>query len=176
MSQCNEGRSVSRLERCITAVLRICQDIGIATIVVMMLVTVVHAVGRYVFAHPVPGLIEVSCFMLITAVFLVGGYTAMVKGHVTIGLIVDRFSERTQAIVDSFTYILCLVVAILALWQSFAHGIYIMESGVTSSILRIPRFPFIYVVGVGWGLFSLAILIHLVHFLPRVVKKWIRSS
>ena len=174
MSQSSEtsffsGRD-SRRERRIVDVLRIFQSIGMWLVVAMMMVTMVHAIGRYGFDRPIAGLSEISVSMLVTLVFLMGAYTAVVKGHISIGIIVDRFSARTQAIIDSVTYILCLVGAIVGLSQSIVRGIYTI-GGATSVVLAIPVFPFLFIVAFGWAIFGMVIVMHLIHFLPKAVKR-----
>lgn len=141
-----------------------------AFVVVMTLLTVVHAVGRYGFKEPIRGLMEMSCFMLIIIIFLSGAYTQVVKGHVSVGLIVDRFSKRTQAIIDSVTYIISLAVVIVAFWQSLVRGMNLIGSGYVTAALGIPHFPFPFVMAFGWAIFALAILMHLIHFLPRAFR------
>jgi len=58
---------------------------------------------------------------------LAGAYTMLVKGHISIGVLVDRFSERTQAIFDSVAYLICPGVAIVAVWQTLAQATYLIE-------------------------------------------------
>ena len=165
------SRQDSPWERRIADVLRVLGDVGMWFVVAMMALTVVHAIGRYLFNLPVPGLVELSSFMLVVVIFLTGAYTQVVKGHISIGLVIDRLSERTQAIIDSGTYILCLAVAIVAFWQSVARGIYILEAGYVSVVLGIPPFPFLFIVAFGWGILGLAILMHLIHFFLRAVRR-----
>ena len=98
-------------------------------------------------------------------------YTEVVKGHIAIGIAVDRLSERTQAIIDSVTYILSLALASMALWQSVVRGILIMEAGKVTAVLGITHFPFIYVLAFGWVILALAILAHLIHFIARAVRR-----
>ena len=172
MSQGNENISIPRGERCLSAVLKVCHYAGSAVIVAMMLLTVVHAIGRYGFNLPVPGIVELSSYMLVTSSFLLSGYTMIIKRHISIGLIVDRFSERTQTIIDSFTYIICLAVAIAGFWYTLTRGIFMMQVGKQASgILHIPYFPFIYIMAVGWAMFALATVTHLVHLLIKAVKR-----
>lgn len=133
--------------------------------------TVIHVIGRYVFSKPIVGQGELAILMLITAAFLIITPTQLVKGHTTIGLIVDRFSKKTQAIIDSFTYFLCLVMTALLFWQSIVRADYIMQAGRETTILGIPIFPVYYLVAFGWGLISLVILMQLIHFILALVKR-----
>ena len=158
-------------ERQIARVLLWFLYVGMAFLVIMMVLTVVHALGRYFLGQPIPGLVEMSSFMLVIIIFLAAAYTEVVKGHIVIGIAVDRLSERTQAIIDSITYVLSLVLASVALWQSVVRGILIMEVGKVTSVLAIPHFPFIYVLAFGWVILGLAILLHLIHFVARAVRR-----
>ncbi|OGO24931.1 MAG: hypothetical protein A2144_04485 [Chloroflexi bacterium RBG_16_50_9] len=171
MPQASSGKLLSRIEGHLAVILRGFQYAGMSLVLVMMFLTVVHSVGRYIFAMPVPGIIEMSSFMLVTMIFLSIAYTQIFKGHVVIGLIVDRFSERTQAIIDSFTYLIGLVVSILAIRQTFIESMHMVQAGDRSMILQIPAFPFYFVVALGWTLFSLAMLVQLIHFVLRMVRK-----
>ena len=152
-------------------VLRKIHYIGMGFALMMMLLTTVHAVGRYLLGLPVPGLVEMSSYMLVTMIFLTAPYTALRKGHIAIGVLVDRLSERRQAIIDIFIYLPCLVVSVLAAWQTFSRGFFIMQERQVSTILSIPNAPFIFVVGIGWSMFSVAILIHIITSISRAIKK-----
>lgn len=175
MAQTNGDSSLthqgSSLERHIVAVLRACLYVGMVFILIISVVTAFHVIGRYGFHKPVLGLIEISNYCLIVAVFLIGAYIMALKRHVTLGIIVDRFSERAQAIIDSVTYLLCLAFTIVVCWQTFLRAIYEVNSGASSEILRIPNSPFVIVVAIGWALLSIAIIINLVHSFTRMVKK-----
>jgi hypothetical protein len=46
-----------------------------------------------------------------------------------------------------------------------------MEEKQVSTILSIPNAPFILLVGAGWLLFSLAILVHIVKSVSRAIEK-----
>lgn len=171
MSQGEDKGFGSGIERIISPVLKALHYLGMIFALLMMLLTTVHAIGRYIFGLPVPGLVELSSYMLVAMIFLTAPYTEMVKGHIAIGVLVDRLSEKTQAIIDIFIYMLCLAVSVIAAWQTFVRGYFIMQERQVSTILSIPNAPFIFLVGIGWSMFSLAILIHLVNSISRAVKK-----
>ena len=105
-------------ERRTAKILRVLSYVGMVFVVAMMALTVVHATGRYVFNKPVLGVVEMSCFMLVLVIFFTGAYTMVLKGHIKVGVVVDRLPQRTQAIIDSITYILSLGFVVIALWQS----------------------------------------------------------
>jgi TRAP-type C4-dicarboxylate transport system permease small subunit len=153
-----------RLQKYITLVFRGLLYAGMFFVVAMMLITVVHGVGRYALDRPVPGLIDISSVMLVSSVALIIAYTQVVRGHVTIGTIVDRLSPKKQKIIDIFNYLVSIVMILILIWQSITRGIYLMDEGSASAILGIPDFPFLFVLALGWVLFGLAIIMHVVNF------------
>jgi TRAP-type C4-dicarboxylate transport system permease small subunit len=171
MSQSKSRWLLGNIERISEIVLKKIHYIGMVFALLMMLLTTVHAVGRYLLGLPVPGLVELSSYMLVTMIFLTAPYTALRKGHIAIGVLVDRLAERAQIIVDIFIYLLCLVVSVLAAWQTFSRGFYIMQERQVSTILSIPNAPFIFIVGIGWSMFSVAILIHIIHSISKAIEK-----
>lgn len=167
----DEVRWLFKLDRVLKAVGAICLYAGMAFITAIAVMTVVHVIMRYAFSKPIVGQAELAILMLITGAFLIITPTQLVKGHTTIGLIVDRFSKKTQTIIDSFTYFLCLAVTALLFWQSIVRADYVMQAGRETTILGIPLFPVYYVVAVGWGLISLVILTQLIRFILTLVKR-----
>ena len=162
---------LSWLEKVTERALKGIHYLGMAFVILMMLLTTIHAAGRYLFGLPVPGLVELSSYMLVTMIFLTAPYTAMVKGHIAIGVLVDRFSPRTQAVIDILIYTLCLAISVIAAWQTFIRGEYIMKEGQVSTILSIPNAPFVFLVAIGWVLFSFAVLILILNSIVKGVKK-----
>jgi TRAP-type C4-dicarboxylate transport system permease small subunit len=171
MSQRDNVEPVSRIEMYIINVLKVCQYIGVSCILLLMTITVINSIGRYGFSRPVLGVIEISDFLLLISAFLVGAYTMVTKSHVTIGIIVDRFSPRTQAIVDSFTYLFSLIMVCLAGWRSLVNGLYIMQQRQATDILHIPHFPFYMVVAFGWFILGIAILLQFIRYIGKAIRK-----
>lgn len=157
-------------ERRIASVLKVIAYVGMAAVLAMMIITVIHAGGRYAFNSPLRGNVEISSILLVFVIFFTGAYTQVAKRHVSIGLIVDRLSERTQAVIDSITYILCLAMAVVASWQAVVKGIDIMESGTLTAVLNISHFPLLFVIAFGWAIFGLAVLMQLIHSLPKAIR------
>jgi TRAP-type C4-dicarboxylate transport system permease small subunit len=141
---------------------------GMAVMFILMLLTVVHAVGRYAFNAPIEGLVELSCFMLVIIIFSTAAHTEVKKSHIVIGTIVDRFSEKTQAIIDSISYVLSLLLTLVAFWYTIEQGFYYIEEDYGSLILSIPHYPFVFFVAIGWITLAVAIVLRLINFLKTI--------
>lgn len=144
--------------------------IGAGVIALMMLLTVADVVGRGFLNKPVLGAYEISEFMLVIVVFISMASCQLLKGHITIDLVVDRLRKRTQNIIDSIMYFLFLIMFCVFTWQLF---VYAMEEtgGTVSGILDIPVFPFIYIASLGSALVSLVVFMHLIQFLAGAISE-----
>lgn len=165
------SKQVTKWQSYMETVLRKMLYFGMAFLIAMATITVVHSVGRYVFDKPIAGLVEMSDFMLVIVISLAGAYTMVMKGHISVGLVVDKLPERIQAVIGTVTYLLSLMFTGIAAWQAFVRGTYLLQEEQTSEILRIPHYPFLYLVGIGWTLFSLVILLQLINYIIKMVKK-----
>ena len=164
------SEQVASWERSIARLLRVVSYIGMVCVIVMMLLTVVHGVGRYVFETPIKGLVEMSQFLLVLVIFLLMPYTETKKNHLVIGLVVDRLSQRAQAIMNSIIYIFSLLLLVIVTYRAFERGVFQINTGQTSMFLRIPHWPFYFIVCLAWLLLMLAIAVNLIHFL-RAARK-----
>ncbi|MFX0202020.1 MAG: TRAP transporter small permease [Candidatus Hodarchaeota archaeon] len=104
-------------------------------------------------------------------IFLSIASTQAIKGHVVIGIIVDRFPKRIQSIIEFVTHSIGLVVSILAFKQSVEEGFFMMQMGDTSMVLQIPIYPFYFIVALGWILFSLTMIVQLVQLIFSLKDK-----
>jgi len=161
------ARAVRRLERYVSPIAEVMHKIGLAILLLMMFLTVGDVLGRYFFAMPIPGTFEVTNFMLALIVFLTLGYTLVRKGHISIDLIICRYSPRTQGIIDSITYLASLILFCLVIWQTVVHARRLYLGNNVSGILSWPIYPFVIVAAIGSLLFCLVLLIN---FLSSIVK------
>jgi len=151
----------------IADVIRICSYIGMGAIVTMMALTFFHSISRYAFEMPVPGMVEISKVLLVLAIFMIVAYCQVEKGHISVGLLIERLSVRKQAFVDCATYTICFVIGSIAVWRTVVKAIFVFEQNPVSSNLRIPDAPFVAIVAFGWAILTIAIFLHLRHMYLR---------
>ncbi len=73
---------------------------------IMMLILLYEVVLRYVFNEPTRWVHELTLYMFGSYFMLLGGYALYSRSHIVMDLLYSRWSPRTQAIVDVFTYLL----------------------------------------------------------------------
>jgi TRAP-type C4-dicarboxylate transport system permease small subunit len=132
--------------------------VGACFLIPLMLITAADVVGRDVFNHPIPGVIELSQYLLAVSILLGLAYTQQIKGHVGVSILISRLSMRAQLLVSLFGSLLGLFLFVLLAWQGLIVG---LEEKTVSDMLRVPQYPFRLLVAVAAFLTFLELLIDL---------------
>ena len=137
---------------------------GMWLVLPLMFLTVVDVISRDSFNKPIPGVFELSEYMLCVIILLGAAYTQQVKGHVSVDFLTSRFPLKARRTIEVLTTLLSLFIVTLVVWQGFVVGL--GETGV-SDMLRIPKAPFMALVGAGGMLLWLELLIGLIESIAR---------
>jgi TRAP-type C4-dicarboxylate transport system permease small subunit len=92
------------------------------------------------------------------------------QGHLKVDLVVMRFSNRVQAVFDSLTLSVGMIMVALIAWRSLMEGLAVRELNIISSLLKIPAFPFYYVVAAGSALLCLMMAGQLIQNINKAVN------
>ncbi len=133
--------------------------------VILTLVVVYDVVLRYFFARPTLWGLEMSCILLAYLTFLGGGYSFLHGGHVKVDFFYQKWTERTKATVDVFTYTLILAYCFVLVWQGGAVAWEAIHEGREStSAWAPPLWPSQIMVPIGGLLVGL-----------QALARWIRD-
>ncbi len=149
-------------------------SVGIGVLAVMMFLTGIDVILRYVFNRPIPGAFELQEFMMGIVVALGVGYCAYLKGHINVDVVIIRLPQRVQAFFNVFHYLVASCLFALVCWRTVAEGLALQARGVTSSVLLLPIFPFYCVVTFGSAMLCLAFFYNSLESLSMGVGKWNR--
>ena len=132
---------------------------GAALIALTLLATA--NVGLRIFRAPVSGTYEIVSFLgaVVTAGAL--GYTQKRKDHIVVDILSDRFPAPAKRVLDGVSHAVTLVLFSIVAWQTFAWGRRIMESGELSETLKVPYYPFVFAVSLGFAVLALTLLLDL---------------
>jgi len=158
------------LERWIYPVSKLMGRIASVILVLMMLLTVTDVFLRKVFSRSILGTVEVSEFLLLIVIFFTLADTEIFNGHVKVDLVMSRFGDRVQGIVDMVTQFICFLLCGLITWSTLVYSEQMRVSGEVSQDLWIPIYPFIYIVAMGCAILALTLLITFLKALMKVVK------
>lgn len=128
-------------------------------IIALMLMIGVDIVLR-MFGKSITGSVEIATMIVPVIVFLGVGYTALQEMHIRVDII-KRWPN-----LDRFTNLLCIVAIICVGYHCCVQAMQVKDLATSSTILQIPRWPFVLVTGFGMFMVSLAMLLN-------EIKAWI---
>jgi TRAP-type C4-dicarboxylate transport system permease small subunit len=138
-----------------------------------MLVLVIDVCLRSAFDIAVPGTIELVELLMVFLVFFSLAYTSLEKGHVSIGLIVDRFPQKVQTIFNiiasllgGFIWALICLQLLLRGWENI-NAVNPMHT----PRLLIPTYPFMFIAALGCFFLCLYFLINLIALVRSLFRK-----
>ena len=137
-----------------------CMAGSILSTLIMMVLTSVDALLRYLFNNPIIGVYEITeDYLLVALVFLALSYTYRKGRHVRVEAIAQFIPDRIMGPIDAVLRIAAFAFFLLvtiAGWQVFAHAVEIKEF--SSNILRYPLAPAYFLVVLGCALLCLRII------------------
>jgi len=98
-------------------------------------------------------------------------YLTFVKGHVAVGVLVDRLAPRKQAVFDIVTYAISLGITILITWAMVKLGLRNQGWGWHSGVLKVPLFYFDYMMAGSLALTCVVLAKDIAKAIITVVKK-----
>lgn len=148
----------------------------------LILVLAVSNIIMRTLGRPILGTYEGVTFLtsLLTAFSIV--FCALAGGHISVNLLVQRFSIKVQAIIDIVTGFIASILLFLTSWNfgKYAHIKYL--NGEVSETLRIPTYPFNYIISLClFFMFLIAInntISIVISYFPRkelIKKGWMRK-
>ena len=116
---------------------------------IVTLLIVVSAIGRYVFALPVPDAFDMSRFLIGAAVmwgFASVGYRG---SHIKVDLFAEMMPSRVRRIVDLFAWTVLFIFTVLLAWKMWDRVMSAFASGEATFDLRLPAWPMLALITAG---------------------------
>lgn len=159
---------MKKLEVFVTKASRLLDDIAGWGVVAVMFLVVVNILLRSFLNSPIQGIYEITGF--ITAVVIGFGlaWCAVQKSHIAIEFIVEKMPLKVQKAIHVVSGVLIMVFLMFISYRVFFHGFKVIASGEVSATARIPFYPFIFMVALG---FLMLFLVELVNLVKGVEQK-----
>lgn len=155
-------------KKLINLIAKVLLAVSAAVLTLMMLLTAVDVVMRYIFKLPIPGAFELAEYMMAFIVPFAIAYCAEQNGHVSVELFYNKFPKFLQNALQLFISLLTISFAGIMTWQNFLYIGETYGDHLASSVLLIPAWPFIIPVAIGMGIYSLVLLFKLFKSPPEV--------
>ena len=145
--------------------------IGAVVLLFMMALVAGNSLGRVFFNTPIKMTIEGAGLLGALLVSMAIVLAERKRANIYVGVLFDRFSERTKAIVESITLLLCLTAGVFFCWAAFdaAFDSFSMQERTIAS--RIPMVPLRFIWATGILVLCVYLAWHLIENIIKVVKK-----
>jgi TRAP-type C4-dicarboxylate transport system permease small subunit len=133
--------------------------LSVLSIFIMVGLTTVDVILRYVFNSPIIGAYEIMEFLLIGVAFLSFAYVQRIGGHVGLEFIVPKLPRKVALVIELIGCMLALGCLWTATWQSGSEAwTAILTGDYIGEIVKLPYWPPKSVVALGFGLFCLTLI------------------
>ncbi|WP_096199452.1 TRAP transporter small permease [Bacillus sp. FJAT-45350] len=137
----------------------------------MMLMITFDVLGRWLFNLPVRGTYDFTQSGLSMVIFLGLAYTHLLKEHITIDFLVEKFPEKVQHIMNSAINFFIAGVMSLVTVQLWNNSQRLLNSNTVTGDLNWPIYLFAILAAIGTGVFALTAAMNAIAYVQKVVKK-----
>jgi len=126
-----------------------------AILMVMMMITTVDVVSRYIFNYPLRSAFEVTELLLVILIFAGLPLVSHADEHVTMDFIDRMLPDAVRLALVRVVHVICAAVMFFLAWQIWLKAGKISTYGDTTDVIKIPIAPFVYFMSVMIGVTGL---------------------
>jgi tripartite ATP-independent transporter DctM subunit len=133
--------------------------IGVSFLFLMIAVTFVDVIMRYIFNRPFLGVVELTEVLMIVAIFMAIAHTQDRKAHIVIDLVTSKLTAKPRLVLEFITNLLGLGLFVILTWRITVQAIFFIgRNQMHSQLMPIPAAPFALIIGLGCACMGLLIL------------------
>jgi TRAP-type C4-dicarboxylate transport system permease small subunit len=144
-------KMLERGEKAFDGVLDILAVCASVLIFFIMFIVCYEVISRYFFNAPTTWVVEIASIILLFTPFLVGGWVLRKDGHVKMDLVLEQFSKKNQALINTTTSMVAALVCLILVaygtklaWDFYKTNYY------TNTFLRLPQGPILSIIPFGF--------------------------
>jgi C4-dicarboxylate transporter DctQ subunit len=155
------GGALGAVDRVVHRIEKFTALISGLSIFALMLIGVVHVLGRKFFDMPIFGYIDIVEIMMAFMVFLAISYTERLGGHIRMELFVGMLRGRWLPLFELVGVVLGLVIIGILLVYSWDHAMRAYYLGDSTIDAQIPLWPSKIIVPISLGILFVRLLVSL---------------
>lgn len=138
---------------------RVLAVVAALLIALMIGVTCIDVIGRYLFNHPFSAAYELTQILLAALVFVALPLTSANGGHIEVDLALHLFPKLVQALLGRLAGIVSAVVLAYFAWRLALLGITQFDEGTRSASLALPMAPLVFLAAGSCALSAVVMLL-----------------
>ncbi|MBN1189802.1 MAG: TRAP transporter small permease [Dehalococcoidales bacterium] len=119
---------------------------------------------------PLDGTLELTEFMMALLVVFGLGFCAGKRGHIRVDLVMQYIPARVKCLFDVVAYAFSAAFYLLISWQTGLNAWNKISSNLTTGVLYIPVYPFIFLVAAGAFIVTLVFIRDFLKSLEEAVR------
>jgi TRAP-type C4-dicarboxylate transport system permease small subunit len=139
-------------------------------IVATMAVVVLNIVLRAFLGKPLLGTMDYVTMLMALTIGMGLAYCGFKNGHIAVDLIIEKLSNKTQAIIDTFTNLIALFFWGVSSWYMVGYARTMAETNLVSPTTQIPLYPLIYLISFGLMVLCLVLVLKITDTVRQVTK------
>jgi TRAP-type transport system small permease protein len=167
----NEPQIWNAIQRIVRTISRAISVIAVVALIALVIIICIDVIGGKFFDSPFPGFTGVLGIAQLLAISFAMGLTFFAGHHIKVELVLNRFPQRTQAVVNALTNLLGFILFVLIVWRMIALAVSFQESGQVLDTVYIPLYPFVYATALAFIPVCLGLLVDFVKSLNTVIRK-----
>lgn len=144
--------------------------VALGVVVVMVFFTTTDVFLRYFFNAPISEVYELTGFMMLICGCLTLAWCSVTGKHVSVDVLVQYFNPRLQEVLNILNYLMVMGVCLLMVVQTYNFGLYMIESGAHPTLIKLPYYPFYFLMTLGFCSMFFAVLPLLIRSVYKAVK------
>jgi len=162
--------AIQKFETGFESAIRYLAITGAYALGIMMILATADVLGRYLFNSPVKGSYEIVGYILLMVVTWGLAYAQKQRMHIRATFILHKFPEKLQQTITILSNIAGLILFTLITWQTVLLFQRYLAEGRQDPSLHLAIAPFIILLIIGTTLFSIRLLLSVIHDLLLVFK------
>lgn len=141
--------------------------VAIIALIAMISVVTVDIIGAKIFGSPLPGAVELACFLGVAIAAFSAARTYDQGRHIRVDFGLMILPAKVRRVLLCIASLLSMTLFALLIWRTFLYGRDIQQASEVSLTLNLPYTPFVY--GVALACIPLFLLL-LVNFIQTLIK------
>ena len=125
----------------------------------LLVLTVANILGRWLFATPLPGTVELTEVGMVAIVFMGLAYAQVRGDHIRVDLLYEQLGARGRRVLGLFAALVSFATVTVMTWRLWAYAGQLEASGRTTSALRIPLTWVAWIAVAGGVIYAVGVVV-----------------
>ena len=149
---------MKRVEKVLERISMATMWLGIGLTLATMAMYSVDVFGRLMFSVQNRGTFEIAQFMLCLITFTAFAYTQMMRGHIHVSILINRFPKGPKYLTTTINFAICAFICTVVTFSVHNMGVVALANGRHSQVVALPFAPLYFACTVIMAVFTATIV------------------